>query len=101
MTSQPSKEDLEAFLSRHMPWNEVVKFMRSLDLYVLGKIHNALGQEAPEPPAPADRRKYKCRICQLTKPAADFPEVKKENPRLAVPCSYCASKTGWRNSDSR
>jgi uncharacterized CHY-type Zn-finger protein len=100
VTSQPSKEDLEKTLSRWMPWGEVVKFMRSLDLYILHKIHNALDQHPPEPPVPVDRRKYKCRICGLSKPTAEFPDIKRENPRLAVPCTYCASKSGWKNKDA-
>jgi hypothetical protein len=99
MTSQPSRDDLEKFAATHgMSQTNIAKFMRAVDLYVVFRVHKALGQEAPEPPAPVDRRKYKCRICGLPKPAADFPEIKRENPRLAVPCTYCAGKTGWRNS---
>lgn len=95
MTSQPSREDLESALSRHMSRGEVVKFMRAVDLYVVCRVHAALNQQPPEPPAPKDRRKYKCRVCGLSKPAGDFPELKREHPRLAVPCSYCAGRTGW------
>lgn len=99
MTSQPSREDLEQFLARRgMTWGDIIKVMRVVDLYVIAKVHHALGQEPPLPPAPADRRRYKCRICGLAKPAADFPEIKRENPRLAVPCAYCATKTGWRSA---
>ncbi len=101
MTSQPTREDLEqALADRGLSWGEVVKMMRVIDLYVVARVHQALGREEipPEEPraAPKDRRKYKCRICRLTKPAADFPEVKRENPRLSIPCSYCTSAAGWR-----
>lgn len=98
MTSQPSREDLETLLSKRMPWGEVSKFMHVVDLYVVCRVHAALGQKLPEPPAAKDRRKYKCRICGLSKAAGDFPEVKRENPRMAVPCTYCAGRTGWRAS---